>query len=92
MSWRPYFSDNWAYVEGQVKNISDEPIRSVTAVATWFTADATFVTSDKALIEYNPLMPGQTSPFKTMTRRNPLMKNAEIEFAELLGGTIPTRR
>jgi len=75
-------------VEGQVKNVSDEPLENVAVVATWFTQDDTFITSDDAIIDYNPILPGQTSPFKTMSRSNPAMSKYTLDFKELFGGTI----
>ena len=89
---RGYETDSGGYhiVEGQVKNISDEPLRNVAVVATWFDANDGFITSDDALIEYNPILPGQTSPFKTMTTSNPAMKKYTVSFKELMGGQIPT--
>ena len=79
-------------VEGQVKNISSEALQRVTAVTSWSDSSGKFITSDQAIIEYDPILPGQTSPFKTMTRINPLMENFSVEFKHLTGGTIPTLR
>lgn len=84
-------SGNYWYVEGQVQNISETPLKNVEAVSTWFTKDGTFIKSDSAIIEYNPLMPGQTSPFKTITRGNPQMSKYSVDFKQLMGGTLRTR-
>jgi hypothetical protein len=75
-------------VEGQIENISNQPIKNIEAVVTWFDKDGKFISSDSALVEYNPLLAGQTSPFKVMTRTNPEMKRFQVEFKELLGGAI----
>jgi len=93
LSGRGYQSEtgNYWYVEGEVKNLSDESLRSVQVVSTWYTAEDSFITSSSALIDYNPLLPGQTSPFKTITRGNPAMSKFSISFKQLLGGTIATR-
>jgi hypothetical protein len=90
---RGYESDsgNYFYVEGQVKNLTDKPLKNVAVVATWFDKEGTFITSDSALIDYNPLLPGQASPFKTITRGNPRMSKFSVEFKYLIGGTIPSR-
>lgn len=82
----------FVYIEGQVRNITNTSLRNVEAVGTWYTAADQFITSDTALIEYNPILPGQTSPFKTIGSYNPAMAKCQIEFKELLGGTIPTYR
>ena len=50
-----------------------------------------FITSDDALIDYNPILPGQTSPFKAMATENPAMRKASIDFKELMGGSIEWR-
>jgi hypothetical protein len=47
-----------------------------------------FVSSDDALIEYNPLLAGQTSPFKTITKGNPAIKRCKIGFKHFWGAEI----
>jgi hypothetical protein len=47
-----------------------------------------FISSDDALIEYNPLLPGQSSPFKVMVRFNPAMKTYRVHFKDVLGRVI----
>ena len=88
---RGYERSGYYIVEGQVTNLTDAPIRNVTAVSTWFTKDEQFITTDEALVDYNPLMPGQTSSFKTMSRENPQMSKFTVEFKQLMGGSIATR-
>jgi hypothetical protein len=93
VSARGYESDSggFHYVEGQVTNLTDKPLQSVAAVATWYDKNDQFITSDDALVNFNPLMPGQTSPFKTITRSNPLMAKFTIQFKRLLGGQLEMR-
>jgi hypothetical protein len=76
------------YVEGQVKNVSDKPLKNVTAVGIWLDKDGNFIKSDDALIDYNPILPGQTSPFKTISSGNPAMSKYRVEFKFLFGGKI----
>lgn len=87
-------SEEYGYskVSGQVKNISDKPMKDVMVVGSWFTTDGTFVKSGDALIEYNPILPGQTSPFETLTTGNPAIAKCKVEFKEFFGGTIRTKR
>lgn len=80
----------YAIYEGQVKNISGVKLKRVQAVATWHDKNGNMITSDTSIIEYNPILPGQSSPFKVMERWNPAMKTASIEFSYLGGGTIKT--
>lgn len=74
--------------EGQVENVSGEKLENVTAVSNYYTASGDFVTSDTALVEYNPLLPGQRTPFKTITRGNPAIQKCNIEFKHFWGSAI----
>ncbi len=74
--------------EGQVTNNTSQPMRRVVAVTTYTTEDGTFITSDDALIDFDPLLPDQTSPFSVITRYNPAIAWCSVQFKELLGGTI----
>lgn len=85
-------SRGFAEVHGMVRNLSTDRLGNVTAVVNWYTADNTFIRSDDALIEYNPIMPGQSSPFRVISPYNPQMHTARIEFKELMGGKIRARR
>lgn len=87
---RGFERSDYHIVEGQVKNISSESLRSVAAVTTWYDKAGGFITSDDAIIDYNPILPGQTSPFKTMSRTNPAMEKYSVEFKFLMGGAIAT--
>jgi hypothetical protein len=89
-SWRCGAESGYAKVEGEVKNVSAQPLRNVAAVATFRTKDGTFVKSEDSLIDYNPILPGQTSPFKVLTTHNPSITNCEVGFKHLFGGEIPS--
>lgn len=88
LSKRGYGEYGYMHVEGQVKNLSGRSMENLTAVVTWYAENGTFITSDSALVEFNPLLPGQTSPFKTLTRRNPEMSRFTVEFKRLGGGSV----
>jgi len=87
-SWRR--QRRYAIVEGQVKNISSRPLENVQAVALFHDPQGEFIKSDTSLIEYRPLRPGQSSPFKVMSSWNPSMKSCRVEFKQLMGGELPT--
>ena len=72
------FYPNFVIAEGQVNNISNRNLENIQAVVSFFTSDGTFITTGDALIEYNPILPGQTIPFKVMKRFNPAMDTARI--------------
>lgn len=88
------WSEDYGYAtyEGQVKNISNSKLKNVQAVVTWYDRNDNMITSSSALIEYNPILPGQSSPFKVMKTYNPAMGKAGVEFSHLMGGTIRTYR
>lgn len=87
-SWHEEYG--YAVAEGSVTNLTDEPMRNVLAVAVFYDQSGNVITSDSALIQYQVLLPGQTSPFKVMANWNPAMKTSSTEFQEFGGGTIPT--
>jgi len=76
------------YIEGTVKNITDQPLKNIVAVGIWLDKDGGFIKADDALIDYNPILPGQTSPFKTISSGNPAMEKYRVEFKEMFGGTL----
>ena len=89
LSW--HWSEGHGYVtaEGKVKNISGRKLKKVAALVTWYDANGNMITYDSSLIEYNPIMPNQSSPFKVMEQYNPAMKSATIEFKFMWGDRIP---
>ncbi len=80
--------------EGSVKNLTGAPVSDIEAVIEWFTAQdpaSPIVSSDEALIDFNPVLPGQTSPFSTIGRYNPELRWFRVVFKQLGGGTVLTR-
>jgi hypothetical protein len=78
-------------VVGQVKNISLRPLYNVWVVANFYDADGNFIMHEVAPIEFDPLLVGQTSPFKLiMFGYNPAIKKVELQFKFLGGRIIPT--
>ncbi|MGE0362770.1 MAG: FxLYD domain-containing protein [Vicinamibacterales bacterium] len=88
LSSRGYESSGFHHVEGEVKNTSAASLRNVAVVVSWYTDAGQFITSDQTLIDYNPILPGQTSPFKSLVSTNPAMKRFTVGFKDLLGGSI----
>lgn len=87
-SWSCGSEYDFMHVKGEVKNTTSRSLRNVMVVATYRTASGEFIKSSDALIDYNPILPGQTSPFKTLTTKNPAFKKCNIAFKYLGGGTI----
>ena len=77
--------------EGVVKNISDKPLRNVTAIVTWHDGSGTPQRGDEGLVDYNPILPGQESPWTTIGTDNPAFATSRTQFKFILGGTIYTR-
>jgi len=77
--------------EGYVKNISSVALDNVEAVVTWLDANGTPYSTDDALIDYNPILPGQESPWSTIGTDNPALTRFRVQFKDLLGGAILTR-
>jgi uncharacterized protein YgiM (DUF1202 family) len=92
IDWRWYNEHGYVKVEGRVKNISNSSLKNVTADVTFLTASKELVTSSEALIDFNPIMPGQTSTFSVIETYNPAMKSASITFRTLLGKSINWRK
>ncbi len=91
-------SDKWhvdhgyAMMEGQVMNISGQRLQDVTAVVSFYDASGEFITSEQALINYNPILSNQVSAFEVPAAYNPAMEKANVEFKYLMGGSIPFLR
>jgi hypothetical protein len=92
-TWGGTETGHFVEAKGQVKNISGKRLEKVEAVVTFSDKSGGFITSSEALIDYNPILPGQTSPFNVLETYNPAMRTgtATVEFKFLMGGTIPTR-
>src|SRR5690625_1303329 len=79
-------------VEGIAKNLTDGRLNDIMAVATFRTEDGDLVTTSDALLDFNPVLPGQSSPFTVITTENPAMHTASVQFRGLLGETVRTVR
>jgi hypothetical protein len=77
--------------EGFVENISGRTLENVMVVIEWYDANDIPQSSDEALIDYNPILAGQRSPWSTIGSYNPALTRFRVRFKELLGGTILTR-
>jgi len=80
--------NDYIITSGQVENISEENLENVEILVKFLDEDDNFIKSDSALIDYNPILSGQISPFEVITTDNPLIKRYSISFKDLLGGKI----
>ncbi len=76
------------FVVGEVKNISSTPIENVLAVGEFRTSAGELVKAEDALLDYNPILAGQTSPFKAGGTDNPEIKSCNLSFRSLFGGAV----
>jgi hypothetical protein len=80
-------SDSFVKVEGRVTNVSGVSLKGVVAKVSFFSQNEEFITSDDALIDYQPVLNGQTSPFSVIAIYNPAMRKAQLELAQFWGTT-----
>jgi hypothetical protein len=77
--------------QGFVKNVSGVSLENVEVVIEWVDSSGIPQSSDDALIDYNPVLSGQESPWNTIGTYNPALRRFRVMFKDLLGGTILTR-
>lgn len=78
-------TSTYMHSRGQVKNMTSQPIKNIEAIAEYYTKDGTFIISDDAFVEFNPLMPGQTTPYHVLLPGNPLIAKCSIRFKVMWG-------
>ncbi len=85
-----YSQGNLIVVEGQVRNISGESLRNVEVLVQWYSAGDEFIKGESALIEYDPILRNQVSPFRVITTWNPAMARFTVNLKRQSGAEIPT--
>lgn len=90
-SWKYYKSYGYVHIEGKVKNLTDKKLERIQAVGEFSDDKGNFIKSDSSLIEYNPILPNQSSPFHILTTDNPEIKKGSVTFKYMFGATIPTK-
>lgn len=88
LDWRCDRGDGLISVEGRVRNIGPRTLTNVVAIGVFQAASKDFVKSDRALLRYSTLLPGQESAFSTATVDDPAIATCAVDFGHLLGGTI----
>ncbi len=73
---------------GEVINRSKQPIDNLMAVGVFRTSNGGHVKSANALVDFQPLMPGQRSPFTIITGDNPAISDCFLAFKTMFGGVI----
>ncbi len=75
-------SQDWYEVKGMVKNVTKDSLRNVQAVAILMDKKGKAQFSEQAVIAYNPLLAGQTSPFSVMVKYNPEIGGGFMRFKQ----------
>lgn len=78
--------NGFIHLEGEAQNISAKKLENIEAVGLFRAKDGTLVKSAEMLIEYNPIMPNQASPFHVITTSNPMIKTCNVSFKSLSTG------
>lgn len=81
-------SDSYIEIVGEVKNISTYSLDGIKALVSFYDKKGDLVNANDALIDFQPILPGQISPFKVIATYDPAMDKANIAFKESDGGTI----
>ena len=90
-SFNCYEEYGYFHITGEVTNISNRSLSNIEAVGGMYTDEGEFVKSDSALIDYNPVLSNQTSPFSIISTMNPAISKCNVNFKTLMGGTIATK-
>lgn len=77
--------------KGFVKNLTNQSLRNIEILITWLDANGVPQESDDALIEYNPILAGQESPWSTIGKANPSLTRFRVTAKELMGGSVSMR-
>lgn len=88
LSWSCQQEHGYVHVRGEVRNTSSRKLENVVAVGEFRTKDGELVKAEEALLDYNPILPSQTSPFSAGGTDNPRIKHCGVTFKYLLGGSI----
>lgn len=57
-------------------------MEDVGVTVTWTDEAGTHINRGDSFVDYDPVMPGQTPPFKVIEIRNPRMSQTSIEFTQ----------
>jgi hypothetical protein len=89
--WRWSVEKGYAVAEGEVTNVSSDPLGNVEAVVRWSSSSGAPAGAFSAPLDTRMLLAGQTSTFRLRARHRPDMERAALEFQEG-GKALPWRR
>jgi hypothetical protein len=77
---------------GKVKNVSLQSLSNVEVHVNGLDSSGNTVTQNDAMIDYNPILPNETSSFQVVFQVNPALKGVKFSFHYLDGGLIPVQQ
>ena len=82
-TWRCWYDS--VIVKGQVRNISGHDLYNIEALVSFYSAGGELITYESSLVEYNPILPNQITPFSVFIWKVPNFKTIKISFKTFLG-------
>jgi hypothetical protein len=75
-----------AQCEGSVRKMSGAKLEDVQVIVQWLTEDGEVAAADRAPVQFNPLLPGQTAPWVLdQASYNPEFKEYRLSFEDAAG-------
>lgn len=75
-------------VQGEIKNVSPQPLEYVVIMSSFFDGQDKFVSTTELNIAFNPLLPGQISPFDGYGGLNPVITKVTVAPAIMSGRAL----
>lgn len=80
-----------ATFEGLVQNLTDQPLHGLLAVVTLYGPDNLPITARDALVEKDPLLPGESCSWRVTAKLTPETSRSIVEFRGWHVGSLSTR-
>lgn len=77
-------------VQGEIRNLSSQPINSMVLSAVFNGVGGQFVSTSDLPVKFDPVMPGQVSPFDGFGDYNPIIRNVTVTPAIEDGPSLPS--
>lgn len=87
-SWRFYVESGFVHGVGEVTNTTDEKFEALFVIMTFYDSAGEVVKTSEAVVDFNPLLPGQTSPFTVIDTNNPAIESATVAFKTVFGRRV----
>lgn len=83
--WNWSASGDYIHIEGEIRNVTTERIEGIKIILTFYDKSQRLVTSDISYANFDPIMPGQTSPYTSMISANPAIDTYTVQFSTRSG-------